>query len=51
MFFLKDSINLVIQYMPNLLEGLKYTNSCFSSAIGIGFIVGVIFIYSSYGKE
>lgn len=51
MFFLKDSINLVIQYMPNLLEGLKYTILVSLQAIGIGFIVGVILSILRMGKS
>ena len=50
-FFLKDSINLVIQYMPNLLEGLKYTILVSLQAIGIGFIVGVILSILRMGKS
>jgi len=48
---LKDSINLVIQYMPNLLEGLKYTILVSLQAIGIGFIVGVILSILRMGKS
>lgn len=48
---MKDSINLVIQYMPNLLEGLKYTILVSLQAIGIGFIVGVILSILRMGKS
>ncbi len=48
---MKDSINLVIQYMPNLLEGLKYTILVSLQAIGIGFIVGVILSIFRMGKS
>lgn len=51
MFFLKDSIDLIIQYMPNLLEGLKYTILVSLQAIGIGFIVGVILSILRMGKS
>ena len=48
---MKDSINLVIQYMQNLLEGIKYTILVSLQAIGIGFIVGVILSIFRMGKS
>ncbi|MBV4438291.1 amino acid ABC transporter permease [Clostridium tyrobutyricum] len=48
---MKDSIGLVMQYMPNLLDGLKYTILVSVQAIGLGFAVGIILSILRMGKS
>lgn len=48
---MKDSIDLVIQYFPNLLEGLMYTILVSLQAIGLGFAVGIILSILRMGKS
>lgn len=46
-----NSIDLVIKYIPNLLEGLMYTILVSVQAIGIGFAVGIILAMVRMGKN
>ncbi|MBP2031980.1 His/Glu/Gln/Arg/opine family amino acid ABC transporter permease subunit [Clostridium algifaecis] len=48
---MKTSIDLVMQYMPNLLEGLMYTILVSAQAIGLGFTVGIVLSILRMGKN